>query len=223
MAEEKDMRAGVGEVACAATEKSASVVAGAPAEESAAPTEKPVQVADATPASAAAEKPSGSGDAEGGAADGAAAPCTGAAPAFPVEREGIERVLPHRDPFVWVSRVTACEFGVHAEAELDVDAELPLFKGHFPGHPVLPGVILMEALAQTACYCVLGGSGAEGRLGFFAGIDKAKFRRQVQPGDTVRLVVDIVKNGRRMAVADCRAYVGEVLAAEARQTYVLGE
>lgn len=139
------------------------------------------------------------------------------------ERAEIERVLPHRDPFVWVSRILSCSFGEHVEAELDVDPELPLFAGHFPGHPVLPGVILMEALAQAACYCVLGGVDNAGKLGFFAGIDGARFRRQVLPGDTVRLSVDIVKCGRRMAVAECRAYVGEALAAEARQTYVIGE
>ena len=142
---------------------------------------------------------------------------------FPAGRAEIERVLPHRDPFVWVSRIVSCDFGERVEAEFDVDPALPLFAGHFPGHPVLPGVILMEALAQAACYCVLGAGDNAGKLGFFAGIDKARFRRQVLPGDTVRLVVDIVKNGRRMAVAEARAFVGDELAAEARQTYVLGE
>ena len=142
---------------------------------------------------------------------------------FPAGRGEIERVLPHRDPFVWVSRIVSCEFGERVEAELDVDPELPLFAGHFPAHPVLPGVILMEALAQAACYCILGSGDNAGKLGFFAGIDKARFRRQVLPGDTVRLVVDVVKNGRRMAVAETRAFVGDELVAEARQTYVLGE
>ena len=69
---------------------------------------------------------------------------------YPCGRDVIERVLPHRDPFVWVSRVLECEPGASITAELDVDPELPLFAGHFPGHPVLPGVIIMEALAQTA-------------------------------------------------------------------------
>ena len=104
---------------------------------------------------------------------------------YPCGRDVIERVLPHRDPFVWVSRVLECEPGASITAELDVDPELPLFAGHFPGHPVLPGVIIMEALAQTASFCALVGRDEPGVLGFFAGIDKAKFRHQVQPGDVL--------------------------------------
>ena len=74
---------------------------------------------------------------------------------FPCDREGVLALLPHRDPFVWVSRVVSCKPGESIVAELDVDPALPLFAGHFPGHPVLPGVILMEALAQAACCCLL--------------------------------------------------------------------
>ena len=123
---------------------------------------------------------------------------------YPCGRDVIERVLPHRDPFVWVSRVLECEPGASITAELDVDPELPLFAGHFPGHPVLPGVIIMEALAQTASFCALVGRNEPGVLGFFAGIDKAKFRHQVQPGDVLTLKADIVKNSSRMSSPMCR-------------------
>ncbi len=92
---------------------------------------------------------------------------------YPFERDVVEQILPHRDPFVWVSRVIACEPGSSITAELDVPAELDLFRGHFPAHPVLPGVILMEALAQAASICILIERGAEGSLGFLTGIDKA--------------------------------------------------
>ena len=68
---------------------------------------------------------------------------------YPCGKDVVEAVLPHRDPFCWVSRIVACEPGVEVTAELDVDPELALFAGHFPGHPVLPGVIIMEALAQA--------------------------------------------------------------------------
>ena len=78
---------------------------------------------------------------------------------FPCDREGVLALLPHRDPFVWVSRVASCKPGESIVAELDVDPALPLFAGHFPGHPVLPGVILMEALAQAACCCLLSEEG----------------------------------------------------------------
>ena len=82
---------------------------------------------------------------------------------YPCGKDVVEAVLPHRDPFCWVSRIVACEPGVEVTAELDVDPELALFAGHFPGHPVLPGVIIMEALAQAASFCILVERGAEGR------------------------------------------------------------
>ena len=141
---------------------------------------------------------------------------------YPCEAAGIEAVLPHRAPFVWVTRVLSCEPGASVVAELDVDPSLPLFDGHFPTHPVLPGVILMEALAQAACFCLLV-DGGEGRIGFLTGIDRARFRRQVEPGDTVRLEAEIVKRGSRMCVANVAAYVGEELAASAEQRYVMAE
>ena len=140
---------------------------------------------------------------------------------FPCGREGIERVLPHRDPFVWLSRVVECQPGEHIVAELDVDPELPLFKGHFPTHPVLPGVIIMEALAQAASFCALVERVDEGALGFFAGIDKAKFRNQVRPGDTLTLEATIVKSSSRLVVADVEARVGDTVCATAQQKYVL--
>lgn len=111
---------------------------------------------------------------------------------YPCGKDAVEAVLPHRDPFVWVTRVVACEPGVEIHAQLDVDPDLALFKGHFPEHPVLPGVIIMEALAQAASFCLLVDRGAEGALGFLTGIDKAKFRRQVVPGDVLDLEVEII-------------------------------
>ena len=81
---------------------------------------------------------------------------------FPIGKEGIEAVLPHRDPFLWVTRVLACDPGQSVVAELDVSPDLPLFQGHFPDYPVLPGVILMEALAQAASFSVLVDRGAPG-------------------------------------------------------------
>lgn len=142
---------------------------------------------------------------------------------YPCGRDVVEQVLPHRDPFVWVSRVVACEPGVSITAELDVDPKLPLFAGHFPGHPVLPGVIIMEALAQTASFCALVGRDEPGVLGFFAGIDKAKFRNQVQPGDMLTLKATITRNSSRMVVADVEALVGDKVAATATQKYVMAK
>lgn len=140
---------------------------------------------------------------------------------YPAGRDAIEAVLPHRDPFVWVSRVLECEPGVSVKAELDVSPDLPLFKGHFPDYPVLPGVIIMEALAQAASFSILVAREAEGTLGFFAGIDNAKFRNQVRPGDTLTLEATIVKSSRRLCVAEVKASVGDTVCATATQKYVL--
>ena len=140
---------------------------------------------------------------------------------YPVGRDVIEAVLPHRDPFVWVSRVLECEPGVSVKAELDVSPDLPLFEGHFPDYPVLPGVIIMEALAQAASFSILVAREAEGALGFFAGIDNAKFRNQVRPGDTLTLEATIVKSSRRLCVAEAKASVGDTVCATATQKYVL--
>lgn len=139
----------------------------------------------------------------------------------PFERDVVESILPHRDPFIWVSRVVSCEPGATIVAELDVVPELDLFRGHFPMHPVLPGVILMEALAQAACICILMGRDQAGVIGFLTGIDKAKFRRQVLPGDKVTLKATIVKSSSRMCVAEVEASVDGALCASATQKYVL--
>lgn len=141
--------------------------------------------------------------------------------AFPCGKEGVEALLPHRDPFVWVSRILACEPGVSIIAELDVDPGLPLFQGHFPGHPVLPGVIIMEALAQCASIAVLQSPELRGCIGFLTGIDAAKFRRQVAPGETVTLRATIVKSSRRLVVAEVEASVDGEVCATATQKYVL--
>lgn len=141
---------------------------------------------------------------------------------YPCGQEEIEQVLPHRDPFVWMTRVLACQAGKSITAELEVDPDLPLFAGHFPEHPVFPGVLLMEALAQTASFCILVNDERKGSVGFLAGIDNAKFRNQVRPGDTVRLEATIVKSSSRLCVAEVAAYVGDTLCASATQKYVLG-
>lgn len=145
---------------------------------------------------------------------------------FPCEREGVLSLLPHRDPFVWVSRIVECQPGEAITAQLDVDSELPLFKGHFPGKPVLPGVIIMEALAQAACCCLMTDPAMQGRIGFLVGIDKAKFRNQVLPGDTLTLEARIVKRGKLMCAAEVVASKpgqdgAMVVCAQATQKYVL--
>lgn len=140
---------------------------------------------------------------------------------FPCDQEVVKQLLPHRDPFLWVTRILECEPGVSIVAELDVDPSLPLFEGHFPDYPVLPGVIIMEALAQAASCCLLAQGDMAGSLGFFAGIDKAKFREQVRPGDTIRLEATITRNNPRMCAAEVKAYKGDKVCAQAMQKYIM--
>ena len=139
-----------------------------------------------------------------------------------IDRDAIQSVLPHRDPFLWVDRIVELEPGVRAVGELDVVPELDFFKGHFPGHPVMPGVLIMEALAQVGAFAILSLPKNEGKIGFFGGMDSVRFRKQVVPGDTLVLSVDIVKAGSRAASARAVATVGDVVVAEADQMYVIG-
>lgn len=154
---------------------------------------------------------------------GAAEAASISAVSFPCGQDGVLALLPHRDPFVWVSRIVSCEPGRQITAELDVDPDLPLFAGHFPGHPVLPGVIIMEALAQAACCCLMADSGQAGQIGYLAGIDKAKFRNTVHPGDVITLSATITRNSARMCVAEVVATRGDDVCAQATQKYVMAK
>jgi 3-hydroxyacyl-[acyl-carrier-protein] dehydratase len=124
---------------------------------------------------------------------------------LPLEAAEIMKVLPHRYPFLLVDRIVELEPGVRAVGIKSVSANEPQFTGHFPGRPIMPGVLMVEALAQTAGVAVLTLDEYRGKLGLFAGIDDCRFRRLVQPGDTLRLEVTVEKLrgmfGRVRAVA----------------------
>lgn len=146
---------------------------------------------------------------------------------FPCDIDGVKQLLPHRDPFLWVSRILECDPGNSIVAELDVNPDLPVFEGHFPDYSVFPGVLMMEALAQAACCCVFADPSNEVRVGFLAGLDKARFREQVKPGDTVRLEASIVQSNGKFCKAEVRAFkrdsaTGDLKrVAEAEQRYIL--
>ncbi len=108
-------------------------------------------------------------------------------------KEQIMEIIPHRDPFLLIDEVNEIEPGKRVKAKKYIKAEDFWFKGHFPEHPVTPGVLMIEMLAQAGCVAMLALPENKGRLGFFAGIDKAKFKRQVVPGDTLELEVEIIK------------------------------
>lgn len=123
----------------------------------------------------------------------------------PLEAADIMRVLPHRYPFLLVDRVVELEPGRRAVGIKQVTANEPQFTGHFPGRPIMPGVLMVEALAQTAGIAVLTLDAYRGKLGLFAGIDECRFKQMVVPGDTLRLEVTVEKLrgmfGRVRAVA----------------------
>jgi 3-hydroxyacyl-[acyl-carrier-protein] dehydratase len=132
---------------------------------------------------------------------------TDTAPALtlPLEAADIMRILPHRYPFLLVDRIIELEPGRHVVGIKQVTANEPHFTGHFPGRPIMPGVLMVEALAQTAGVGVMTLDEYRGKLGLFAGIDECRFRRMVVPGDTLRLEVTVEKLrgmfGRVRAVA----------------------
>jgi 3-hydroxyacyl-[acyl-carrier-protein] dehydratase len=126
--------------------------------------------------------------------------------------------LPHRYPFLLVDRVLACEPGKTLRAVKNVSMNEPFFAGHFPGHPVMPGVLVIEALAQASAilaYRTPGSHSGEGALFLFAGIDNARFRRQVGPGDQLLLEVGVLRIVRGVGKFSARATVDGEMAAEA--------
>lgn len=113
--------------------------------------------------------------------------------ALPLEAADIMRIIPHRYPFLLVDRVIELEPGKRVVGLKAVTANEPQFTGHFPGRPIMPGVLMVEALAQTAAVGVMTLDEYRGKLGLFAGIDDCRFRRMVVPGDTLRLEVTVEK------------------------------
>ena len=106
----------------------------------------------------------------------------------------ILQVLPHRYPFLLVDRILELEPGKRAVGLKNVSINEGFFQGHFPGHPVMPGVLLIEAMAQVGGVILLSMSGNEGKLAYFAGMDKVRFRRPVLPGDSLISEVEVVKH-----------------------------
>lgn len=131
--------------------------------------------------------------------------------------------LPHRYPFLLLDRVIELEEGRRAVGIKNVTVNEPFFNGHFPVLPVMPGVLVLEALAQLAGVVLYNGIGSQGKIPLFAGIDNARFRRVVHPGDQLRLEVDVMRARRGSGKVSGKAYVDGELAAEADLFFFAGD
>lgn len=136
---------------------------------------------------------------------------------------GILSTLPHRYPFLLVDRITALEPGVRASGIKQVTINEWFFQGHFPGQPVMPGVLIVEALAQVGAVALLSQPAFAGRIAFFAGIDGVRFRRIVTPGDTLHLSVELTRMRGRIGKGRGEARVEGQVAAAGEFTFALGD
>lgn len=133
----------------------------------------------------------------------------------------IKEIIPHRYPFLLVDRILEVEEGKRAVGIKNVTANEEFFIGHFPDYPVMPGVLIVEALAQVSAVIMLMKAENRGKLGLFAGIDRCRFKKQVRPGDQLRLEVEISRVRGLIAKATAVATVDGEVACEAEVTFAL--
>lgn len=137
-----------------------------------------------------------------------------------IDIAGIRKAIPHRYPFLLVDKVDITEEDKKAIGTKMVTINEPFFNGHFPDFPVMPGVLIVEALAQTACVLMMNKGGQAGKIGLFMGINEAKFRQPVFPGTVLKLHVEMLRTGR-VGKFRGEAYVDGKLAAEGEMTFAV--
>ena len=141
---------------------------------------------------------------------------------MPIDINGILQHIPHRYPFLLVDRVLEVESGRRIKALKNVTINEEFFQGHFPQYPVMPGVLIMEALAQAAGVLELSKPENKGKLVFYAGMDNVKYKKQVTPGDQLVLHAKFIKRRGPIAVVEAEATVDGKLAAKGTLTFALG-
>lgn len=135
----------------------------------------------------------------------------------------IMEIIPHRQPFMLLDTIEELEPGVKAVARKCVSYNEPYFAGHFPTEPVMPGVLIIEALAQTGAVAILSQPELKGRTAYFAAINSAKFKGKVTPGDVLTLETEIIKVKGPIGVGSAKAYVDGKLVTTAELTFAIGE
>ncbi len=140
-----------------------------------------------------------------------------------LDKEQIKEIIPHRDPFLLIDEVIEMEAGRRIVAKKHLNDDEFWFKGHFPQEPVQPGVLTIEMLAQAGAVLALYPEENRGRIAYFAGIDKAKFKRKILPGETITLEVEMIKQRGPIGVGKATAYVNGEKAVSAELTFALGD
>ena len=140
-----------------------------------------------------------------------------------IENIDIQKIIPHRYPFILVDRIVEIVPGKKAVGIKNVTINEPFFQGHFPGNPIMPGVLIVEALAQLGATALLSIEENKGKLGVFTGIDKFRFRKQVVPGDQLKMEVELIKIRAPIGKARAKAVVDEEIAAEGERMFALIE
>lgn len=138
-----------------------------------------------------------------------------------LNKQQIKQIIPQREPFLMIDEVEECIPGKSATAYKHVKEEEWYFKGHFPGNPIMPGVLIAESLAQTGAVSILGMEENKGKNALFGGIDKMKFKKQVVPGDTLKLEVKIIKRKGPIGIGEGIATVDGKLAAKGEFTFAV--
>lgn len=140
-----------------------------------------------------------------------------------LDRQGIKNIIPHREPFLFLDKVSLLEPGFRGEGSYYVDPQASWIAGHFPAYPVFPGVLQVEAVAQLGSVVVMSQLAETNKIAFFTGIDKAKFRSQVFPGDLLEMSIELDKVRKNFGSGIAVSKVNGKKVLEAKINYILSE